>query len=149
MKNLLIVIVLGLGIFCGFIYYKTGNIPVHDWSEQLQHDGFVGTLKKISSGKFVAQAKKMANDVTGSNFATPSAAPVQIYKWTDANGVVHYDNQPVKGAAQISVHPDANVLPMTNTPNIGTTEKPPADDAKQAMENIQKIRAAMERRAGI
>src|SRR5687768_12967292 len=98
MKNLLIVALLALGLFCGYSYYKTGNIPMHDWSEQLQRDGFVGTLKKISSGQVVAQAKKMANEVEDS-FTAPPAAPVQIYKWTDAKGVVHYDNQPVKGAA--------------------------------------------------
>jgi hypothetical protein len=149
MKNLLIVVILVLGMFCGFIYYKTGNIPVRDWSEQLASDGVMGTLKKISSGQFVAQAKKMANEVTAEIVAAPTAASVQIYKWTDAKGVVHYDNQPVKGAQELSINPNANVMPMDAAPDIGINEKPPVDEAKQAAENVQKMRAAMEARAGI
>ncbi len=150
MKNLLIFTLLVLGIFCGFIYYKTGVVPVNEWSEQLQRDGLAGTLKKISAGEFVAQAKKMASEATGGTFATPQAAKVQIYKWTDEKGVVHYDNQPVKNAQELTIDPNANILPMANDSTLGGDEKPVVDDsAQQAMENIEKMRAATEKRLGI
>ena len=149
MKNLLIVTLLALGIFCGFIYYKTGNIPMRDWSEQLRSDGFMGTFKKISAGEFVAKAKKIANDVTGDSLVTSRTAPVQIYKWTDAKGVVHYDNQPVKGATELSINPNANVVPMEKAAEIVPSEQAPTDEARQMMENIEKMRAVKEARMGI
>ncbi len=154
MKNLLIVILLALGIFFGFVYYKTGNIPVRDWSEQFQRDGLAGTVNKISTGQFVDQAKKIANDVIATDvkqdtFAAPPAGSVQIYKWTDAKGVVHYDNQPVKGATELSINPDANVVPMEKATEVAPTEQAPTDEAKLMMENIEKMRRAKEARMGI
>lgn len=34
------------------------------------------------------------------------AASVQVYKWTDGNGVVHYADQPKQGAKQIQLQPN-------------------------------------------
>ena len=149
MKNLLIIALLALGIFCGFIYYKTSNIHVRDWSEQLQRDGLVGTFKKISLGQFIAESKRMATEVTEDRLPTPRAGSVQIYKWTDAKGVVHYDNQPVKGAEELSINPNANVLPMEKAAKISPDEQAPSDETKQMMENIEKMRAVKEARMGI
>lgn len=149
MKNVLTISLLALGLFCGYIFYKTGSIPFHEWKEQMQHDGFMGTLKKISSGQFVAKAKLIINDVTGDSFIATDAAPVQIYKWTDAKGVVHYDNQSVKGAVELSINPNANVIPMEKAADIIPAEQAPSDEAKQMMENIEKMRAAKEARMGI
>ena len=149
MKNLFIIIFLALGLFCGFVFYKTGNIPLHTWSEQLQRDGFMGTFKKISAGQFVAKAKQIVNDVTEDSFVSPHAAPVQIYKWTDAKGVVHYDNQPVKGAAEISINPNANVVPMEKAADVAPAEQAPGNEANEIIENIEKMRAARERKLGI
>ncbi|MES2673333.1 MAG: DUF4124 domain-containing protein [Pseudomonadota bacterium] len=149
MKNLIIILVLGLGIFFGFVFYKPGSVPVQAWSEQLQRDGVMGTFKKISAGEFVAQAKKIVNEVTEDSLISAHAAPVQIYKWTDAKGVVHYDNQPVKGATELSINPNVNVLPMEKAADVAPTEQAPSDEAKQMLENIEKMRAAKEARMGI
>jgi hypothetical protein len=149
MKNLLLIIVLALGMLGGYIYYKTGKIPVRNWSEQLQHDGFIGTLKKISEGQFVANAKKIADDVTGGTLIESHPEKVQIYKWTDADGVVHYDNQPVKGAKELSINPNVNVMPMVDAPKPVTPDAAPSDAAKEMMENIEKMNRAKEAKLGI
>lgn len=149
MKNLFVIIVLGVGLFFGFVFYKTGSVPVREWSEQLQRDGVAGTFKKISAGQFVAQAKEIVKDVTGDSIVISPATPVQIYKWTDANGVVHYDNQPVKGATELSINPNANVVPMEKAADVAPAEDAPSNETKQMMENVEKMRAAKEARMGI
>ncbi|MES2824250.1 MAG: DUF4124 domain-containing protein [Pseudomonadota bacterium] len=154
MKNLLIITLLGLGLFCGFVFYKTGNVPVQEWSEQLQRDGVMGTFKKISAGQFVAQAKEIVKDVTGDSIITSPATPVQIYKWTDANGVVHYDNQPVKGATTLSINPNENVVPMEKAAAVAADPAPVEpilgdQQQKEMLENIEKIKRAREARAGL
>lgn len=149
MKNLFVIIVLGVGLFFGFVFYKTGSVPVQEWSEQLQRDGVAGTFKKISAGQFVAQTKQIVKDVTGDSIVISPATPVQIYKWTDANGVVHYDNQPVKGATELSINPNANVVPMEKAADVAPAEQAPSDETKLMMENIEKMRAAKEARMGI
>lgn len=35
----------------------------------------------------------------------PGVAAAEIYKWTDANGRVHFDQRPVAGAAPVVVNP--------------------------------------------
>jgi len=55
----------------------------------------------------------------------------------------------VKGAKTISINPNANVLPMADAPKISAPEKPAVDEAKQAAENVEKIRAGKEANAGL
>jgi hypothetical protein len=131
MKNLFWVVCLAASLLCGFVYYKTGRVPVREWSEH-----FITPF----TASFTAPS-------------TTESTAVKIYKWTDANGVVHYDNQvgnqPVKNAQTLNIDPNKNVLPMEKMQGVSPTEKPPVDDAKQAVENIEKMRRAMEKKAGI
>lgn len=149
MKKLLLVVVFGISVFGGVIYYQSGINPWHDGREQLTQDGLKGTLNKISSAQIVVRTKQFINEIVGNGFTAPAAKTVQVYKWTDAKGVVHYDNQPVKGAKIVDIDPDNNVLSMTKAPDVGTTDKPRKDEATQATENVEKMRAAIEARAGI
>ena len=148
MKKLFIFMLLAVGAFSGFIYYKTDSVTLRDVREQLTQDGVQETLKKLTSGQLLKETKNIVNDAVEDSLASPNKAPVQIYKWTDAKGVVHYDSKPSKGASTLSIDPNANVLPMAKAPEIGTTEKPPVDEQKQMMENIEKMRAAKEAQMG-
>lgn len=149
MKNLLFVVLLSLAVFNGFSYYKTGKIPVRDWGEQVARDGLVTTLKSFSFSKTVNKAKQHINEVTDAEASAPGPQKIQIYKWTDAQGVVHYDNKLVPGAAAITIDPNVNVLPMEDAPEIAPAEKPAVNQQQEMQENMEKIRRGMEARSGI
>lgn len=55
-----------------------------------------------------------------------------IYRWTDANGVVHYSDQPRPGVAAVAVEP-----------GLGTAEPPPQPDSasRSRAERVAAIRA--------
>lgn len=143
MKKLLLVGILALCIVNGYTYYQSEKWPVYDFVKQISHDGFVKAISEMS-GRQMQTAENIFHDLT----AQPPAL-VRIYKWTDANGVVHYENQSLKGATEISIDPNANILPMADVPSIESLQKPAVDTAAESEKNIERIREGIEARVGI
>jgi hypothetical protein len=56
------------------------------------------------------------------------ASAAVVYKWTDADGVVHYSDQPVPGAEKIYTSSSARIGTVVPLPGAGTPapKKPPA-----------------------
>jgi hypothetical protein len=65
-----------------------------------------------------------------------SGQALTVYKWTDAQGVVHYSDQPVEGAEKIVVSSDSgrNGILNGSTP---AAAKAPADAKKPALAETQ------------
>ena len=151
MKKLLWIALLVLIGFNGFVYYTSGQIPVRDWSEQVARDGLVTTLKSFSFSRTFNQTKQALGNLVGDQMPAAASEKVQIYKWTDAKGVVHYHNKRVPGAVTITIDPNTNVLPMADAPKIAPVEKPALkqEQDQELQENREKIRRGMEARSGI
>lgn len=115
---LLMLVTLGCIIFAvtNYLgYQKTGTLPAREWW---------------------AHAQSAVKNVNGE--AAP--ATVKISKWTDAKGVVHYDNRPVEGAKTIEVDPNKNVLPPAPI-----VELPASESAKSKPKTInEEVRALQE-----
>lgn len=149
MKNLLLIALLGLAAFNGYTFYKTGNIPLRDWGQQVARDGLTATWQNFSFSRVISQVKQNANALAGEEVVAPGPTKIQISKWTDAQGVVHYDNKPVKGAASITINPNANVLPMEDAQAPAAAEAPPMTLQQEMLENREKMQRAAEARLGI
>ena len=70
----------------------------------------------------------------------PLAAAAQIYKWTDANGQVHFSQNPPASGAYKDVTPD--LPPPTVTPHVDSLRKA-AESYAQQDADAQKQRTAM------
>ena len=101
-------------------YQNSGSFLVSDWPAR----------------EWVASAKSEFNKVVDKD-AVPDAKTIKISKWTDANGVVHYENRPVDGAKTIEVDPDANVLapmPSVKLPKAKEEPKTTNDELRDIQE---------------
>lgn len=104
-------------------YQKTGSLPIQQWLTHIQ-SSIIPTLKNS------------VKSVTGDE--APST--VKISKWTDAKGVVHYENRPVEGAKTLEVDPNKNVLPPAPI-----VELPASKDAKSKPKTMnEEVRALQE-----
>lgn len=103
-----------------FIYQKNGNIPAHEWLASAQH-----------------VLSRLANKEVASETET-----VKVSKWTDANGVVHYENRPVEGAKTIEVDPNKNVLPPAPVVKLPETKTAKPKTANEEVEALQKAKDA-------
>lgn len=149
MKNLLFLVLLSIAVFNGFAFYKTGNLPLRTWGEQVASDGLEASLKHFSLKDMFNKTKQDISEITGTEAPASGPQKLQISKWTDAQGVVHYDNKPVPGAATISINPNANVLPMEDAPAAAPAEKPEGNLNQEVQENRERMRREMEARMGI
>lgn len=149
MKNLLFLVLLSIAVFNAFAYYKSGDLPLRTWGEQVAREGLVASLKNFSARDIFNKTKQDIREISGAEAPASGPQKLQISKWTDAQGVVHYDNKPVPGAATISINPNANVLPMEDAPAVESAEKPASDLNQEVQENRERIRREMEARAGI
>ncbi|WP_115720354.1 DUF4124 domain-containing protein [Gallaecimonas mangrovi] len=65
-------------------------------------------------------------------FMTTAAEPSKVYTWTDEKGVVHYSDQPHKGAKETVVAPTQQyTMPAVDTSILKATPKPQAAPAWQ------------------
>jgi hypothetical protein len=131
--KLLVFVVLLIVIASTFFYLKNNRIP----SER----DVLGLLDSLGVAN---EWKEGLHKITSS-----SSASVAVYKWTDAKGVVHYENKVVSGAEVLQVNPDENFLP----PAPAMPEAPKPEDNRteeeKMMKNVEKIRAGIETRAGL
>jgi hypothetical protein len=137
MKTLLLKTLVLTGVIVGIsnyvIYLKTGRMPIQEWVQK-------GNWSfDWSADQLVAKAEKMGKGVTNTE-------PAKVYKWTDADGVVHYGERPAgDGAQEVAIDTDQNVFTaQEQSPN------PPANSAGGEQDSIgqqaplEKARAAAE-----
>lgn len=100
------IVVLLLVFFIGnyLIYLKTGQIPLRDMRERLGDDWLVDLRELFSPDQLAADAKQAMKHVSDKVSEPKTPAPTKVYKWTDANGQVHFGDKPLaSNAEQIEV----------------------------------------------
>lgn len=103
-----------------FVYQKNGTIPAREW---------------------LASAQNMGSNLANKQGITEPTT-VKVSKWTDANGVVHYENRPVEGAKTIEVDPNKNVLPPAPVVKLPETKTAKPKTANEEVEALQKAKDA-------
>jgi hypothetical protein len=155
MKRLLFksVVVALLVFFIGnyLIYLKTGQMPLRDMRERMGDDWLVDLRElltnKLSSDQLASDAKEVMKNVSDKVSEPEPVAPTKVYKWTDANGQVHFGDKPVaSGAEQIEVDTrNAISVPEDADSDIGLEFAPQATTQQSAQESaLDKARAAAE-----
>ena len=86
------------------IYLKTGQMPLRDMRERMGEDWLVDLRELFSPDQLAADARQAVQTVSDKVSKPEPAVPTTVYKWTDANGQVHFGDRPVaNGAQQIEV----------------------------------------------
>lgn len=148
MKRLLFksIVVVLLVFFIGnyLIYLKTGQMPLRDMRERMGDDWRVDLREMFSADQLAADAKQAMKNVTDKVSEPEPVAPTKVYKWTDANGQVHFGDKPAaSGAEQIEV----DVRNAISAPEEAASVVDQQEDASQptAQESaLDKARAAAE-----
>jgi hypothetical protein len=129
MKGFLFILVfLGGAVVCAINYLeykKTGSIPIQQWFAHIQSSA-------------IPSLKNSVKSATGDS----SPATVKISKWTDANGVVHYENRPVDGAKTIEVEPNKNILPPAPVVELPETAKSKPKTMNEEVRALQEAKDA-------
>lgn len=143
MKSL-VVLVLAMGIGNYLIYLKTGQMPILAMRDKIDDSGVSALFQSFSADKITADARAAANKVVNQLSTTEPATEVKVYKWTDAEGRVHFSDKPlVQNAESITLDtrnaisaPESASLPK---PNISASDKTAAEPSP-----LEKARAAAE-----
>jgi hypothetical protein len=86
------------------IYLNTGQMPLRDMRERMGDDWLVDLRESFAPDQLAADAKQAMKTVADKVSEPEPAAPTKVYKWTDANGQVHFGDKPVaSNAEQIAV----------------------------------------------
>lgn len=155
MKRLLFksLMVVFLVFFIGnyLVYLKTGQMPLRDIRERMGDDWLVDLREllsnKLSPDQLAADAKQAMKSVSDKVSEPEAPAPTKVYKWTDANGQVHFGDRPVaSGAEQIEVDTrNAISAPEETDGDFGQATAPLVTTQKSATESaLDKARAAAE-----
>lgn len=132
--KMLLVTGLLVGIGNYMIYLKTGRMPVREWVQNWSWP----ELPSLDAGQLVEDAKRLGGEAAGEK-----PVPTKVYKWTDANGVVHYGERPAEGAQELSINPDQNILPSDqpsladDLPEQAAPSEAPLDQARSAAEAMK------------
>jgi hypothetical protein len=139
--KLLVAIVLVLGVGNYLVYLKTGQFPVSTIRENYKGDWLAAIKESFAPGELISEAKKTVDDLTREEPAKP--APTKVYKWTDANGQVHYGDRPDSaGAEQVEVKiQNAISAPDQPAPAVekvnGVSPQSPLDKARAAAKSME------------
>lgn len=135
----LVVVMLAAGIGNYLVYLNTGQLPLRDFSNRLSSS--LANLKdEYAPGQLADKAKRTVDGLTQGE--TASAASAKVYKWTDANGQVHFGDKPQNaGAEQVEVKIQNAISP----PDDQTAEAAAEEPARaQQQTPLEKARAAAE-----
>ncbi len=146
-----VVLVLVFAIGNYLIYLKTGQLPLHDVRERMGSDWLVDLREllsnKLSPDQLAADAKGALKSVSDQVGEQDAPAPTKVYKWTDANGQVHFGDKPVvDDAEQIEVDtrnaisaPEKSTDPQitSQTSNTKTVSESALDKARAAAEAMK------------
>lgn len=140
------VVVLVLVFFIGnyLIYLKTGQVPLRDMRERMGDDWLVDLRELFSPDQLAADAKQAMKNVSDKVSEPEPVEPTKVYKWTDANGQVHFGDRPVaSGAEQIEVDTRNAISAPEETASI-TDQQDAAPKASVQESALDKARAAAE-----
>ncbi len=134
----LVVVVLAVGIGNYLIYLKTGQLPINSVRENYNGDWLAAVKESFSSSQLAA--RKTMDALTKDESSQP--APARVYKWTDANGQVHYGDKPQgTGSEQVEVKIQNAISPPDQQGLEEEVEKPAQ---AQQQSPLEKARAAAE-----
>jgi hypothetical protein len=148
MKRLLFksIVVALLVFFIGnyLIYLKTGQMPLRDMRERMGDDWLVDLRELLSPDQLAADAKAAMKNVSDQYSEPEPVAPTKVYKWTDANGQVHFGDKPrSNNAEQIEV--DTRNAISAPEEAAGIVDQQDAAPKASAQESaLDKARAAAE-----
>lgn len=134
-KSLMVVVFV---VFIGnyIIYLKTGQMPLRDMQQRSGDDWLVDLREMLSPSQLTEDAKKLVDDVTG------EGATAKVYKWTDANGQVHFGDAPKSDNAQQLEVDVRNTIASPGT--ITNVSAEPGATAGAEQTPLEKARAAVE-----
>lgn len=75
------------------------------------------------------------------------AAAADVYRWTDAQGTVHYSDQPHPGASAVTVDPGAAAAPSGGGRNAGEADAAPSKAERADAIRVEQCEKANERLA--
>lgn len=96
----LVVMLLVFGIGNYLIYLQTGNMPLRDMRERMGSDWFSDLKQSVSPDQLAVDAKQAVKGIADKYSGSESASPTKVYKWTDANGQVHFGDKPATADAE-------------------------------------------------
>ena len=138
-------VVVSLVFFAGnyMIYLKTGHFPLSDMRERMGSDWLTDLRELFSPDQLGADAKQAMKGITDQYSTAEPAAPIKVYKWTDANGQVHFGDKPVAtGAQQVEVKLRNAISAPEQTHNHIVETVPPKPTTEASV--LDKARAAAE-----
>jgi hypothetical protein len=140
----LVVALLVFGIGNYLIYLKTGNMPLRYMREKMDSDWFAGLRDSVSPDQLASDAKQAVKAVTDKYSESEPATPTKVYKWTDANGQVHFGDKPAAaGDEQIEVDVRNAISAPDEAPKKSVTSA--ATNQQSVSESaLDKARAAAE-----
>ncbi len=104
-------------------------------------DWLVDLREMLSPSQLTADAKKLVNDVAD-QYGDSSSGAAKVYKWTDANGQVHFGDAPKsENAQQIEVDLRNAIASPGAATNVATES---GDTVGAELTPLEKARAAVE-----
>ena len=130
------------------IYLKTGQMPLRDMRERMGDDWLVDLQELLSPDQLAADAKQAMKNVAGKVSEPEPAVPTKVYKWTDANGQVHFGDKPVVSSAeQIEVDTrNAISAPEEIAPTVEQHSAPEVSGQESALDKARAAAEAMQQR---
>jgi hypothetical protein len=143
MKSL-VVLVLMIGIGNYLVYLKTGQMPLSDMRARMGDDWIVDLRELFSPNQLAADAKEAMKSVSDKASEPETPAPTKVYKWTDANGQVHFGDKPLSsGAEQIEVD-TRNAISAPESSRWAKPESKSEHVSADTSSPLEKARAAAE-----
>ncbi|WP_331353157.1 DUF4124 domain-containing protein [Cellvibrio sp. UBA7671] len=144
------VVVLLLVFFIGnyLVYLKTGQMPLRDMRERMGDDWLVDLRELFSPDQLAADAKQAVKSVSDKVSEPEPVASTKVYKWTDANGQVHFGDKPVaRDAEEIEVDVrNAISAPEESAPIADQQDVAPATVQESALDKARAAAEAMKQR---
>lgn len=147
MKSLMVLIfVAGMGNY--LVYLKTGQMPLLAMRDQFAGKSPGDFLPDLSTEQLASDARDVADKVVNQLSDEESGAEVKIYKWTDADGRVHFSDKPqAQNAQQITVDTRNTLPPVSTQSATHKVNETAAGDTASPLEKARAAADAMNRRA--
>ena len=116
-----------------------------------KHTAIAGILNLLQSGgvnligaqRMRTTALVLVAIAAISSFCAPASGAAKIYKWTDANGQVHFDSSPPPGQVTEKVQ----IRKGVDAPPVAPADSTPAASATTAASSTEKIAMSPQQRA--
>lgn len=146
-KGLLVSVVMS-SIMSYLFYVQTGRTPwsllgIHSVAD-LKPDLSPGASIENLADTVSREARQLA-DKAGDLVPGEPAAPTQVYRWVDAEGVTHFSETPPDGvqASTITVDPNQNVIQGLPTESAPPSSAQSLKDLQQQLQQQQEAKRAL------